>query len=94
VDIHSCWLRQEVQKKTIELEWKETHQMIADGLTRALSRVPFTRFVRMIGLEDLAKRLELIQRQDDLQDQLEELKSQEDKGIIAFTSGSVLSRER
>jgi hypothetical protein len=67
--------------------------MVSDGLTKALSRIPFTRFI-MIGLENLPERLMLIRRQDDLQDQLEELKSQEDKGIVAFTSRkSVLSGE-
>jgi len=38
VDIHSHWLRQEVQRGSIHIKWQETKQMIADGLTKALRR--------------------------------------------------------
>lgn len=36
VDIHQFWLRQEVQKGTIKVEWIGSNQMIADGFTKAL----------------------------------------------------------
>jgi hypothetical protein len=44
---------------------------------RALSRGPFNRFIGMIGLEEQEQRLKLIQREEDLKEQLKELKSNE-----------------
>ena len=41
VDIHSHWLRQEVQRGSILLNWRETKKMMADGLTKALARHSF-----------------------------------------------------
>jgi hypothetical protein len=49
--------------------------MMADGLTKALSRGPFNRFTDMIGLMDKKNRLQLIKREEDLREQLKELKS-------------------
>ena len=45
VDIHSHWLRQEVQR-TIGLQ---TGKMIADGLAKALSKLRFRKFTEMTG---------------------------------------------
>ena len=50
---------------------------MADGLTKALSRGSFDRFIRMIGLKEQEQRLKLIQREEDLKEQLKELKSNE-----------------
>ena len=50
---------------------------MADGLTKALSRGPFDQFIGMIGLEEQEQRLKLIQREEDLKEQLKELKSNE-----------------
>ena len=36
VDIHQCWLRQEVQAKHIEVEWVLTSKMVVDGFTKVL----------------------------------------------------------
>ena len=44
VDIHSHWLRQEVQRGSITLTWQESKKLMADGLTKALLRGPFDRF--------------------------------------------------
>jgi hypothetical protein len=77
VDIHSHWLRQEVQRGSITLTWQESKKLMADGLTKALSRGPFDRFVGMIGLVEQKERLKLIQREEDLKEQLKELKSNE-----------------
>lgn len=85
VDIHSHWLRQEVQRGTIQLQWQETQKMIADGLTKPLSKVRFRRFTEMIGLEDLTERLTLIRRQDELKEELQEMKSEEKQEVTAFT---------
>ena len=36
VDIHNHWLRQEIEKGLISVEYTPTNKMIADGLTKAL----------------------------------------------------------
>ena len=50
---------------------------MADGLTKALSRGPFDRFIGMIGLKEQEQRLKLIQREENLKEQLKELKLNE-----------------
>src|SRR5271170_5211995 len=63
VDIHNHWLRQEVQSGTINVEYTESAQMMADGLTKALQNNDFSRFVEHMNLRDihhlLAKKREL-----------------------------------
>ena len=66
VDIHSHWLRQEVQRGAIYIKWQETKQMIADSLTRALGKQPFNHFIDLIGIENLYDRLEAIRKEDEL----------------------------
>ena len=51
--------------------------MMADGLTKALSRGPFNWFTEMIGLVDQEDKLQSIRREEDLREQLKELKSSE-----------------
>jgi hypothetical protein len=80
VDIHSHWLRQEVQKGTIQLTWQETKKMMADGLTKALNKAVFHRFIELLGLEDIKERLVLIRRCDELRAQLGE-----QENVAAFT---------
>jgi hypothetical protein len=76
VDIHSHWLRQEVQRGAITITWQETQKMMADGLTKALSRAVFQRFTEMIGLEDQEKRLRLIRCEEDLKERLQGLEEE------------------
>ena len=77
IDIHSHWLQQEVQRGSITLTWQEAKKMMADGLTKALSQGPFDRFTDIIRLVDQEDRLKLIKREEDLREQLKELKSTE-----------------
>jgi hypothetical protein len=77
VDIYSHWLCQDVQWGAITLTWQESKKLMADGLTKALSQGPFDRFIGMIGLEEQEEKLKLIQREEDLREQLKELKSNE-----------------
>ena len=51
VDIHSHWLRQEVQRQHISIEWQPTADMVADGLTKALGKKAFQKFQKLVGLE-------------------------------------------
>ena len=68
VDIHSHWLRQEVQRRAIHLEWRESKKMMADGLTKALGYQNFVKFRSMIGLTDEEQRLLLAKQRDDEKD--------------------------
>jgi len=83
VDIHSHWLRQEVQRGSIHIQWQETKQMMADGLTKALGRQPFNHFIGLIGMENLYETLEAIQKEDEL------LSEQSNISTIAFVTDSV-----
>jgi len=53
VDIHSHWLRQEVQNRMINVEYTESARMMADGLTKALQNNDFLRFVEHMNLRDI-----------------------------------------
>ena len=53
IDIHQCWLRQEVQCGNISVEWVETKKMIADGLTKSLSPQRHLNFMGQMRLVDV-----------------------------------------
>ena len=66
VDIHSHWLRQEVQRGSIHIRWVPTKEMVADGLTKALSSAQkHDSFVKMTGIEDQKDLLASIKREKD-----------------------------
>lgn len=66
VDIHSHWLRQEVQRGAITIKWVPTKEMIADGLTKPLTAANFGAFIRLVGLEDKMILLDTIKQEDAL----------------------------
>jgi hypothetical protein len=55
IDIHQSWLRQEVQKGTVDVKWIPTRAMPADGFTKALPRQKHKEFMKMIGLVHVSK---------------------------------------
>ena len=57
VDIHNHWLRQEVSKGRINVTYTPSKDMIADGLTKTLSRESFDRFLNQVGLHDISEKL-------------------------------------
>jgi hypothetical protein len=57
VDIHNHWLRQEVQEGRLQVYYTPTKEMIADGLTKALSGPKHAEFVRQMGLVDIETRI-------------------------------------
>jgi hypothetical protein len=73
VDIHNHWLRQEAQAKTIEVTYTPTNDMIADGLTKTLSKDKHQKFVEQMGLVDISQ--ELQQRSDEEKEREEEIDS-------------------
>jgi hypothetical protein len=60
VDIHQLWVRQEVQAKRLHIEWLNSANMPADGLTKPLSRAKHEAFVRQIGMEPVPSSTSLI----------------------------------
>jgi hypothetical protein len=58
VDIHQFWLRQEVQSGKFIIQWVPTADMMADGLTKPLSKQAHQNFLDMLGLRDIRHRLE------------------------------------
>jgi hypothetical protein len=52
VNIHNHWLRQKVQNKTISVNYTPFAQMMADGLTKALSSTKWQTFLNQMGLND------------------------------------------
>ena len=71
VDIHSHLLRQEVHRRTIHTLWVPTKEMIADGLTKALTTAKHEAFVKMTSLEDQGERLASIKEEEDRKDALQ-----------------------
>jgi hypothetical protein len=59
VDIHQCWLRQEVQAKHIKVEWVPTSKMVADGFTKILPAQKHVEFVRQLNLVDIKDKFKI-----------------------------------
>ena len=64
VDIHNHWLRQEVGRKTIQVVYVPSAEMLADGLTKALPKNKWTTFLEQIKLMDVKEKL--IEREQEL----------------------------
>ncbi len=65
-DIHSHWLRQEVQRSSIHICWVPIKEIITDGLTKELSSAKkHDSFVRMTGIEDQKDLLASIKKEED-----------------------------
>ena len=54
VDVQYHYIRQEVGCERVALEFMPTHLMIADGLTKPLTRVKHKRFIELLGLEEFS----------------------------------------
>ncbi|KAJ3554331.1 hypothetical protein NPX13_g10642 [Xylaria arbuscula] len=57
VDIHNHWLRQEVQRETLDVTYVPTGDMIADGLTKALPATKWAGFMTQLRLKDVKARI-------------------------------------
>lgn len=71
VDIHNHWLRQEAQRNRIQVDYINTKEMIADGLTKAVSNPAFQRSVEQLGLVDISDRLEQRKLKELMEEDLE-----------------------
>jgi hypothetical protein len=59
VDIQNMWLKQEFKKGRFLVEYLQTDQMPADGLTKALSRSKFEHFRSMLNLIDIKREVSI-----------------------------------
>jgi hypothetical protein len=57
--------------------------MMADGLTKTLGQQPFSHFIKLIGIENIYKKLEAIRKEDELSS------GQSNISTIAFVTNSV-----
>ena len=56
IDIQWHFVREKILSGAVEFKYCPTDQMAADGLTKALDKVKFSRFVRLIGMsEDISQ---------------------------------------
>jgi len=53
VDIHQHWLRQEVEKGTIQIEWVGINDMPADGFTKYLPIQKHEAFLLQLNIVDI-----------------------------------------
>ncbi len=71
-DIHSHWLRREVQRGSIHIRWVPTKEKVADGLIKALSITKkHDSFVKMTGIENQKDLLASIKREEAAINQLQ-----------------------
>jgi hypothetical protein len=57
VDIHNHWLREVIAQGRIKVDYTPTHDMIANGLTKALTGKAFEAFQDQVGLKDMSTRI-------------------------------------
>ena len=50
IDIYQHWLRERVQSGHIKVSWISTNKMIADGMTKALTKQKHKNFVQLLNL--------------------------------------------
>lgn len=50
IDIQLHYIRDEIESRRIELSYVPTEEMIADGLTKALTHVKFHRFIKQMNM--------------------------------------------
>jgi hypothetical protein len=62
VDVHNHWLCQKIIEQNIDLLWESSQRTLADGLTKPLQPAKFSEFVKLLQLDDLLDRLELLER--------------------------------
>ena len=73
VDIHHHWLRQEVTRKMVKVEYVPSDNMIADGFTKALPANKWANFLNQLGLVEQTKAPLKEAGLESLQEQLEGL---------------------
>lgn len=70
VDIHNHWLRQEYERRTIDVRHTRSAEIMADGFTKALQQREFKQFRKQLGVVNIGERLDHLP--DDVDDNWEE----------------------
>ncbi|KLP04001.1 Uncharacterized protein LW94_14520 [Fusarium fujikuroi] len=78
VDIHNHWLREQLKQKTLSLQYKQSSELIADGMTKALQGHSQKESCKQFGLvnieEKIRMRREKVTAERTIEEILEELK--------------------
>ena len=93
VDIHNHWLRQEHAEKRVLFQWTGTKNMMADGLTKALSRQRHEDFVRLIRLDDVTERLQLKRKMEALRDRIIGARADKSEETVFLVHTGIKRRE-
>jgi hypothetical protein len=74
VDNHNLWLRQEVSRGKINVEYIQSAEMLADGFTKVLPGNKWAGFLHQIGLVEISHHEVTNEAHlEEIQDQLEDL---------------------
>jgi hypothetical protein len=74
VDIHNHWLRQEVLRRSIQVIYVQSADMLADGFTKALPANKWAQFLSQMGLVERTGSRDLTTaRLEEIQSQIEKL---------------------
>lgn len=76
VDIHNHWLRQEAQKERITVVYTKSAEMIADGLTKALTNTSFTAFLKQLNMVNISEILERLEKVEEMEDPTEDVEEE------------------
>ncbi|KAI0998917.1 hypothetical protein K3495_g9279 [Podosphaera aphanis] len=60
VDIYQHWLKERVQNKQAKVSWISTNKMVADGMTKSLSRPKHMKFVHLLNLVRISQKQDSI----------------------------------
>jgi hypothetical protein len=58
VEVHNLWLGQIHKDGKVVVDWVQTKDMPADGVTKALPKEKHNHFMKQLGLVDLSSRIE------------------------------------
>ena len=79
VDIHNHWLRQEHAAGRVQVKWIRTIDMIADGMTKSLSKEKHSRFLDQLGFEHIGQMLAVEKRMEEIRDEFQKKKLEEQR---------------
>nr|XP_036580707.1 reverse transcriptase domain protein [Colletotrichum truncatum]KAF6788702.1 reverse transcriptase domain protein [Colletotrichum truncatum] len=58
ININNLWLRQELQKGSIDFQWVPTNEMVADGMTKAMPAQKHNHFIAQLGMANIEHLIE------------------------------------
>ena len=73
--------------RRVIFQWKATKEVIADRLTKALTKQRFKSFVNMIGMVDIKERLNEEKQLEDLREKVRARRKDLDEITVQLTHG-------